>query len=124
MRYLLDTGVLLFWAMARLDRLSAAQQTVLRDGGNEIYVSAISAAEVRVKTSIGKLAAPADLFDVLGDRGLFELPLTIADSDALGTLPLLHRDPFDRLLVVQALAHGLTLITTDERLRQYPIATL
>jgi PIN domain nuclease of toxin-antitoxin system len=52
------------------------------------------------------------------------LLLTIADSDALDTLPLLHRDPFDRLLVAQALAHGLTLVTTDDRLRQYPIPTL
>ena len=124
MRCLLDTGVLLFWAMDRTDRLTATQQSAIRDGGNEIYVSAISAAEVRVKTSIGKLDAPAGLFDSLPQRGFVELPLTIADSDAFDTLPLLHRDPFDRLLVIQALAHGLTLVTTDDRLRQYPISTL
>ena len=124
MRYLLDTSVLLFWAMARLDRLSPEQQSAIRDGRSEVYVSAISAAEMRVKVSIGKLAAPPDLFDALGKHGFSELPLTIADTAALDTLPLLHRDPFDRLLVVQALAHGLTLITSDERLKGYPVATL
>lgn len=124
MRYLLDTGVLLFWAMGRRDRLTPQQQSAIQDGANEVYVSAISAAEVRIKTSIGKLAAPAGLFGALADRGFVELPLTIADSDALETLPLLHRDPFDRLLVAQALAHGLTLVTSDDRLREYPIPTL
>lgn len=124
MRCLLDTAVLLFWAVGRGDRLSDAQQSAIRDGGNEIYVSAISAAEVRVKASIGKLTPPAGLFAALADRGFVELPLTIADTEALESLPLLHGDPFDRLLVVQALAHGLTLITTDDRLRQYSIHTL
>lgn len=124
MRCLLDTAVLLFWAMGRNDRLTAAQQSAIHDGGNEIYVSAVSAAEIRVKTSIGKLVAPVGLFESLAARGFVELPLTIADSDAFDTLPLLHRDPFDRLLVVQALAHGLILVTTDDRLRQYPVPTL
>ncbi|HEU0205754.1 MAG TPA: type II toxin-antitoxin system VapC family toxin [Pseudolysinimonas sp.] len=124
MRYLLDTGVLLFWAMGRLDRLTESQQSVIRDGGNEVFVSAVSAAEVRVKTSIGKLSPPPGLFESLASRGFVELPLTIADSDAFDTLPLVHRDPFDRLLVIQALAHGLTLVTTDDQLRQYPIPTL
>jgi len=124
MRCLLDTAVLLFWAMGRGDRLSDVQQSAIRDGGNEIHVSSISAAEVRVKASIGKLAPPAGLFTALADRGFVELPLTIADTEALETLPLLHRDPFDRLLVAQALAHGLTLVTTDDRLRQYPIPTV
>lgn len=124
MRCLLDTAVLLFWAMGRGDRLSDSQQSAIRDGGNELYVSAISAAEVRVKASIGKLTPPAGLFAAIADRGFVELPLTIADTEALETLPLLHRDPFDRLLVVQALAHSLTLITTDDRLRQYSIPTL
>lgn len=124
MRCLLDTAVLLFWAMGRGDRLTDGQRSAIRDGGNEVYVSAISAAEVRVKASIGKLTPPIGLLDGLSARGFVELPLTIADTEALDTLPLLHRDPFDRLLVVQALAHGLTLVTTDDRLRQYPITTL
>jgi PIN domain nuclease of toxin-antitoxin system len=123
-RYLLDTAVLLFWAMGRTDRLTPEQQSAIRDGGNEIFISAISAAEIRVKTSVGKLTAPAGLFESLAERGFAELPLTIADSDAFETLPMLHRDPFDRLLVVQALAHELTLVTTDDRLREYPIRTL
>jgi PIN domain nuclease of toxin-antitoxin system len=123
-RLLLDTSVLLFWASGRLDRLNEAQIAAIRNGGNELYVSAISAAEVRVKTSIGKLAAPAGLFESLTSRGFVELALTVADSESLETLPLLHRDPFDRLLVAQCIGHGLTLVTTDDRLRQYPIPTL
>jgi PIN domain nuclease of toxin-antitoxin system len=123
-RYLLDTSVLLFWAMDRSDRLSSAQQSAIQDGGNEIFVSAISAAEIRVKVSIGKLAVPEGIFESLSERGLVELPLTIADSDALVSLPFLRRDPFDRLLVAQAIAHELTIITTDERLRDCPVATL
>lgn len=124
MSYLLDTSVLLFWAMGREERLSPAQRSAIRNGANEVFVSAISAAEVRVKVSIGKLSAPVGIFDSLSERGLVELPLTIADSETLVSLPLLHRDPFDRLLIAQAVSHGLTLITTDERMREYPVATL
>ncbi len=76
----------------------------------------------RTASSLGSGGSRATLRVVgLVGRRFVELPLTIADSDAFDTLPLLHRDPFDRLLVVQALAHGLTLITTDDRVRQYPI---
>jgi hypothetical protein len=86
--------------------------------------AAISTAEIRIKVSIGTLAEPVGLFDSLADHGLNELPLTIADAQALESLHLLHRDPFDRLLVAQALARELTLMTTDDNLRRYPIQTL
>jgi PIN domain nuclease of toxin-antitoxin system len=123
-RALLDTNVLLFWYTGRLDRLTVDQQSVLTDGANDLFVSSLSAAEVRLKASIGKLRPPGDLFDHLEEDGFIELPLRVRDSTSLMTLPLVHRDPFDRLLVCQAIANDLTLVTADARLRDYPVRTL
>lgn len=123
MRLLLDTHVAL-WALAGSPRLGASAQAAIIDGDNDVLVSAVSVAEVSVKASTGKLTGAKHFVDECRTAGLAELALTAAHADALRDLPLLHRDPFDRLLVCQARVEGLTLVTVDPQCRQYAVATL
>jgi PIN domain nuclease of toxin-antitoxin system len=100
--------------------LSTVRRSQIRD--NEIFVSAMTVAEVAIKASLGKLRTPAGLDEVVRQTGFRELAFTAAQAEALRELPWHHRDPFDRILVVQAIAEGLHLATSDTRLRNYPLA--
>ena len=127
MKYLLDTHCFVWMAVAP-QRLNATAQAALRDGGNELYLSAASAWEVAIKQAIGKLTLPEppEAWVLRQMRALDLLALPIQPIHALRTaqLPSQHRDPFDRLLVSQALIEGLTLVTADEQLRAYPVPLL
>lgn len=120
MRGLLDTHIVLWW-LADDQNLSPAHRAAIADPDNELFVSAVSVAEVAIKTSLGKLSAPAGLDAVVREAGFGELPFTAAHAEALRELPWHHRDPFDRMLVAQALVEGLDLLTTDPRLGNYPV---
>lgn len=120
MRLLLDTHVLLWW-LADDARLQPSSRRLIEDGTAEVFVSAVSVAEVAIKTSLGKLDAPPDLIAQISEQRMTELPLRVAHAQALQGLPWLHRDPFDRMLVAQALTDRLTLVTADSRCRQYDI---
>jgi len=120
---LIDTHVLI-WANARPDRLGPGTTSLLTDPSAQLLVSAVSIAEIAIKRSIGKLTMSVAIADLLVPLGAGELPLTMAHAEALERLPMIHRDPFDRLLAAQA-AHGnLTLVTADERLLAYPLTTV
>jgi PIN domain nuclease of toxin-antitoxin system len=95
---------------------------MIAEPDNELFVSAITVAEVAIKASLGKLRAPAGLDKVLREAGFRELPFHAAHAEALRELPWHHRDPFDRMLVAQAIVEQLVLVTTDVRLRDYPVA--
>lgn len=119
MRILLDTNVLL-WALAGSPRIEAARDVIL-EPSNEIFVSVVSWWEIAVKTSIGKLQGDvarmrAEAMDV---SGFLELPVKGGHAEALSTVPLLHRDPFDRMLVAQALSEPMRLLTGDSQLARY-----
>lgn len=88
---------------------------------DEVVISAVVIWEVAIKARLGKLDAPSDLLDQLERAGVTLLPITPRHADRVGTLPLHHRDPFDRLLIAQAECDGLALVTADQHLYRYGI---
>ncbi len=127
MRLLLDTCTFL-WIAAGAPDLSDAARAAVRDPDNEVFLSAVSAWEVAVKHALGRLPLPADPGRFVPEQreghGIAELPLVEAAALLLARLPPLHRDPFDRMLVCQALAGGCTIVTPDEAVRAYAVPTL
>ena len=122
MRLLLDTNVLLRWAEGR--RISRAASDAVADPSNQAYVSVVTLWEMGVKYSVGKLAVPPPSERELDDQGLSLLGLRVTDAQILATLPLHHRDPFDRMLVAQALGESLTLVTSDRTMANYGVAII
>jgi PIN domain nuclease of toxin-antitoxin system len=123
MSYLLDSHVLLWW-LEDSARIGPAARRVLADPGARILVSAASVWEIGIKQALGKLRVPESIVDLLQDEGFEPLPITARHAEAAASLPPLHRDPFDRMLVAQARADGLTLITHDEAIRAYDVNVL
>jgi PIN domain nuclease of toxin-antitoxin system len=114
---LLDSHVLL-WALSGSAKLSRKALAVIHQAP-EVYVSAASAWELAIKAAVGKLRSPDDLEQEIQRSGFLPLPVTFAHAAAAAKLPLLHRDPFDRMLVAQASVESLTLVTADLRLKAY-----
>lgn len=123
MRALLDTNALLWW-LKEPDRLSREQYDTIADDRHDIAVSAISVAEIAIKTSIGKLTGIDGITEWIARQGFRELPLANRHAIVLADLPLHHRDPFDRMLVAQCIADDLVLLTGDRRLTAYPVTTI
>lgn len=121
MRLLLDTHLLL-WAAGRQERLSAAARKLLNASGHELLFSAASLWEIAIKHGLGRddfQVDPRVLRRRLLDNGYTEIPVTSEHAVTVGTLPALHKDPFDRILLAQTLCEGLTLLTTDTALARY-----
>lgn len=127
MRLLLDTCTFL-WVASGDERLSQAAVLGVGDPANEVYVSAVSAWEIATKYTLGKLVLPEppDTYipKIREQHGLLPLPLDERAALSLCRLPALHRDPFDRMLVCQAIIGGLTIVTPDEDVRRYPAPAL
>ena len=125
MRVLLDTCTFL-WVTRGDAQLSTVAEAIFRDPANEVFLSAVSAWEIAVKHQLGKLPlpdSPARYVPRERERhGIEALPLGEADTLLLDRLPAVHTDPFDRLLVCQAIQHGLTLLTPDPQIHRYPVA--
>jgi PIN domain nuclease of toxin-antitoxin system len=125
--YLLDTCVAI-WFFEGSEKIYIDLRAILRDPSNEVYVSDVSILEVVIKHGLGKLQlpyAPSHVLPPLIRRhAMGILPLTTGAIFRLERLPSLHRDPFDRLLVAQALEHRLTLVTPDPLVRQYPVPNI
>src|SRR5437660_5086396 len=122
MKLLLDTHLLL-WAAGQPDKLSPTARNLIDNPENEPLFSAASLWEVAIKRGIGRddfQVDPRLLRRGLLDNGYEELAVTGAHAVALDTLPPLHKDPFDRLLIAQALVEGITLVTTDALVAHYP----
>jgi PIN domain nuclease of toxin-antitoxin system len=120
MTLLLDTHVLLWW-LDDPDKLSRAAKKVIQDGRNTVYVSAAVAWEIALKKALGKLEAPDDLEEAMEASRFLPLPVTIPHALAVLSLPPYHRDPFDRLLIAQALHEGLRLVSRDPEVAKYPV---
>jgi PIN domain nuclease of toxin-antitoxin system len=119
---LLDTHVVLWW-LADTPDLSEQVKTQL-DHQPAAYVSAATIWEIAIKQALGKIEGPPDLPERVRDSGFRELPVTAAHAMAAGRLPLIHRDPFDRMLVAQARCESLTLVTRDSHCQQYEVPIL
>lgn len=122
--HLLDTSVLL-WALGSPDRLSPRVQRIA--DGSENVVSVVSYWEVVVKTQKGLLsiADPASWWKRATElMAVRTLPIRASHVTALTALPMVHKDPFDRILIAQAIAEGLDLVTNDEHIRSYPVRTI
>lgn len=122
MKLLLDTHLLL-WAAGEPDRLSTEAHSLLDNLGNELLFSAASIWEVSIKRGLGRKDFGVDprlLRRGLLDNGYVEVPIRSDHVVAIDSLPKVHKDPFDRVLVAQATVEGITLLTTDSFLAQYP----
>ena len=130
MRLLLDTCTLI-WCLAREEALTDRARRVIEDAQTEAFVSVVSLWEILVKHAQGKLriasgtlGAHEFMMDQMALAGFSELPLAASDVRHVCHLPPVHRDPFDRLLICQAIENGLTLVTPDANIRRYPVKTL
>ena len=123
MRLLLDSHVLL-WFLWQSPLLGARATATLADPDNEVFVSAASIWEIALKRAKSLLDAPANLSSVVEQVGFIPLPLTLFHAEQAAMLPPHHRDPFDRMLIAQAQAEGLVLVTRDAYIRRYGIRTM
>lgn len=123
MKLLLDTHAALWW-LADDARVGRDAERQLSDETNRVLLSAAVIWEVAIKRSLGKLQAPADLAETLLNAGAQPLAVTLDHAAGVEELPWHHRDPFDRLLVAQALAEGAVIVSQDVRLGQYGVSLL
>jgi PIN domain nuclease of toxin-antitoxin system len=119
---LLDTHVVLWWLT---DDPTLSDDIKIRlDHDPDVYISSATVWEVAIKQAAGKLIEPADLPERIRGSGFAELAINSGHAIAAGRLPLIHRDPFDRMLVAQARCEDLTLVTRDSRCQKYEVAVL
>lgn len=123
MKLLLDTHVYL-WVRMDDPRMPPHFREAIVDPANVVHVSALSAAEIAVKRAVGKLEVTGDIEDGIAALGLEELSFTHRHARTLDTLPLHHRDPFDRMLIAQAMAEDLTFLTVDQSCTAYEVRLL
>lgn len=122
MKYLLDTHLLL-WAGGQIEQLSSSVKMLLNNPDNELFFSAASIWEVTIKQSLGRedfKVNPRIFRRALLDNGYIELPITSEHAVEMEQLQLIHKDPFDRILIAQSLVEGIILLTSDSIVAQYP----
>jgi PIN domain nuclease of toxin-antitoxin system len=118
---LLDTHILLWW-LGDDKKLKKAERQLIASLDNVVYVSSATAWEIEIKRGLGKIGLPSDWAARVEEEGFLWLPITWQHTQQLSALPTIHRDPFDRMLVAQAKAEHLTLISYDESVRQYGVS--
>jgi PIN domain nuclease of toxin-antitoxin system len=128
---LVDTHILL-WALTAPDRLTDGHREALEDPTNTVFATAINIVEIAIKSSIGKLTVAdslerdqyAGLLAAIEDGGFDMLSFTGLHAARVRTLPFHHRDPFDRMIIAQAIAEGYTVVTSDGQFSAYPVKTV
>ena len=127
MKILLDTCTFI-WAVSQPAALSARARTLFQSPENEIYLSAASTWEIATKHALGRLPLPGPLEQLLptlrAKHGVDSLPIDEESTLQLARLPVLHRDPFDRMIVCQSIVHGMAVLTPDRLIAQYPARVL
>jgi PIN domain nuclease of toxin-antitoxin system len=123
MMYLLDSQVIV-WALTEPDKLNPQVLSIFDPGGAVRYVSPLSLWELEIKRSKGKISYDFSYQEMLRGLAARELPLSSKHVEVLRGLPRIHNDPFDRMLIAQAMSEGLTLVTADARIPQYPVRIL
>jgi PIN domain nuclease of toxin-antitoxin system len=122
-RLLVDSNAFI-WAYARPSELSMPARQALGDADNERFISLASLWEIAIKQSTGKLELTNDIASAIDDLALAPLAITLPHVARTRSLPFHHRDPFDRMLVAQAMEEGLTIVTRDRRLEAYGVPVL
>lgn len=120
MRLLLDTHVLIWW-LTNDRRLRASERSVIADPNAIVHVSSACIWEIAIKRSLGRIELEADLESELSANGFLELSIRWRHADEAGTLPRHHDDPFDRMLIAQARAENLALLSYDPAFRDYDV---
>ena len=120
MNLLLDTHAVLWW-LSDDPTLSEAARVAISDPENTVYLSAVVIWEMRIRQGIGKLDLPDDFEEVVDDQAFSKLPVTVDHANAIVRLPAIHRDPFDRMLVAQAVVEEMTIVTRDRNIAEYGI---
>ena len=123
MRLLLDSHVALWW-LSNPEKLTAEARLAISAIENEVYLSSASLWELHLNAAKGKLNIPPTLSEALTEQEIDELKITWKHAERTRSLPPIHQDPFDRLLIAQALEEGLTLVTRDGFIQQYNITIL
>ncbi len=123
MKLLLDTHTLIWW-LANNPTLSQAAKKAISNPDNLVFISAASAWEMAIKKSLGKLDAPDDLEIQIDNHNFQPLPIKIAHGLAVEKLPHHHNDPFDRIIIAQAICESMTVITRDKKFSSYNISIL
>jgi PIN domain nuclease of toxin-antitoxin system len=122
-RLLLDTHAFLWW-LADTPELGDSARKAIADERNEVFVSAATGWEVAIKRAAGKLQAPDNLDAMVEESGFSHLPVAFFHGEQAGALPMHHPDPFDRMLIAQAQAEGLVIVTKDPNIPRYGVRTL
>lgn len=123
MNIILDTHVLI-WALENNPALSDKAAENIINAENMVFVSAASVWEIGIKRSMGKLEAPDNLIEEIKRHRFTPLPMTTDHAELAGKLPQIHKDPFDRMLIAQAVYENLTLVTRDEWIFKYDVKIL
>ena len=127
MRLLLDTHTLLWW-LAGDQALSDAAREAIADPDNEVFISAASAWEIATKYRLGRLLGAAliaaDIAGAVASQGFTELPISMRDGQAAGGLPAVHKDPFDRVLIAQAVTAGMVIVSSEALFNAYAVPRL
>lgn len=124
MTVLIDTHVLLWWIGVTDRELPPKVDALLSKASTRIVVSAAVVWEISIKRALGKLEAPENLVHFLEHAGISTLPVSASHAQFAGSLPSIHRDPFDRMLVAQASTEGLPIVTADIEIAQYDVETI
>lgn len=127
MKYLLDTPVFLWW-VGDSTKLSPRVLDLLKNINNEIYFSLACVREIQIKYQIGRVDLPAPLMDIIEQQsthnGIMILPMNLKHMQALTVIPNYHADPFDRMLVAQAMTENMVIVTANKLIAKYPIETI
>jgi PIN domain nuclease of toxin-antitoxin system len=123
LKLLLDTHAVI-WFTENAPQLSTSAAAAIEDPGNDILLSAVVAWEIAIKRGLGKPLVANNYVDVMLAAGSREIPVGIAHAQKVESLLPHHSDPFDRLLVAQAMAEGAAIVTNDQRIRRYDVSVL
>ncbi|MCH7817632.1 MAG: type II toxin-antitoxin system VapC family toxin [Proteobacteria bacterium] len=118
MKIIIDTHIYL-WALAKPNKIATEKRRELESLANTIYVSSITIAELMIKASLGKLTIDFDPLVLTEEMGFVPLDFSAADAVLLQTLPFHHRDPFDRMLIAQAIAQKFSIMSDDRKFERY-----
>lgn len=127
MSYLLDTHTFLWWDQ-KSTTLSAKALALFQDTSTSLLLSVASVWEMQIKLSLGKLTLPAPLMQIINNQITINqialLPITLSHISGLAGLPMHHRDPFDRMLIAQAITEGIPIISADPAMAEYPVTVI